>query len=191
MPTTAYATKGLPPAPEVSMRTMHMVGFLVDVYGLEELPPSAPVTCLWLLHPRTHSRAIMNDVARRAVDAWNKSSQGKKRERGLVALVADMPNHGSRMVSEVSNQDWRHGNPTHGIDMPGMIIGGVSDTSALMDYVAGYLQRDVDAHVCLGWSLGGHMAWQAWLGEERMDAAVVIVGCPDMMRTFYSSFSVE
>lgn len=177
-----YTTKGLPPPPEVSKTTIPMAGLLVDVYGLDELPPApAPVTCLWLLHPRTRTRARMHDIASRAVHAWHTRAGDAAQKRGLVALAFDMPNHGTRMVSESANEAWDKGNEKHALDMVGMVKGGKSDMAALMDVVAGYLGRAVGAHVCLGWSLGGHSAWEAWIGEERIDAAVAIVGCPDMM----------
>ncbi|KAM5352684.1 hypothetical protein ACJ41O_005406 [Fusarium nematophilum] len=174
-----YATKGLPPPPPVSKKTLPMAGLLVDVYGLDELPPSpnTPVTCLWLLHPRTRTRARMRDIASRTIAAWQAHSSSK----GLIALAFDMPNHGSRLVSEPANLAWDDGNASHALDMMGMVKGGVADMRGLMDLVAGYLGREVDGHVCLGWSLGGHSAWQAWFGEERIDAAVVVVGCPDFM----------
>ncbi|KAK7425201.1 hypothetical protein QQX98_000116 [Neonectria punicea] len=181
-----YATKGLPPPPAVSKTTLPMAGLLVDVYGLDELPsgstPSpapAPVTCLWLLHPRTRTRARMRDIAGRALAAWH--ARAASNTRGLVALAFDMPNHGSRLVSEQANLAWDDGNAAHALDMLGMVKGGCADMSGLMDLVAGYLGRPVDAHVCLGWSLGGHSAWEAWLGEERIDAAVAVIGCPDFM----------
>lgn len=182
MSDSAYATKGLPPAPAVSMTTMAMAGLLVDVFGLDELPgdsDDAPVTCLWLLHPRTRTRARMHDVARRAVHAWNQ--QRAQQPRGLVALAFDMPNHGSRLVCEAANQTWQGGNERHAIDMAGIVSAARGDMSGLMDLVGGYLGREVDAHVALGWSLGGHTAWQAVFGEERLDAVVVVVGCPDYL----------
>ena len=65
-------TAALPPPPPISCRTLHMAGLQVDVYGLEELAPSATrVSCLWLHHPRTRSRAYMADFAARCVGAWN------------------------------------------------------------------------------------------------------------------------
>ena len=36
-------------------------------------------------------------------------------------------------------------------------------------------------HVVL---MGGHSAWQAFFGEKRIDAAVVIIGCPDFQSKF-------
>lgn len=182
-----YSTKGLDAAAKISMTTIPMAGYLVDVYGLDELPSeqNTPITCLWLLHPRTRTRARMADIACRTIDAW-RSSSPQPQKRGLVALSFDMPNHGTRMVSELANQAWDTGNERHAIDMAGIVRRGVSDMSGLMDLVAGYLGRKVvDGHVCLGWSLGGHSAWQAWFGEERIDAAVVVVGCPDYIGTFY------
>lgn len=120
----------------------------------------------------------MNDIARRAVYSWNQKGQ----ERGLVALAFDMPNHGTRMVSAKANLAWDEGegNENHAVDMFGLVKGGMRTMSGLMDQVGSYLGREVDAHVCLGWSLGGHAVWQAWFGEERIDAGVAIVGCPDL-----------
>ncbi|PNY27542.1 Uncharacterized protein TCAP_02534, partial [Tolypocladium capitatum] len=181
----SYSTKGLPPAPAVSVRTVPMAGLLVDVYGLDELPPdpATPVTCLWLLHPRTRTRARMADIARRVLHAWlgRREQDRGGRARGLVALAFDMPNHGSRLVSERANQAWDGGNERHAIDLAGLVGGARADMSALMDLVGGYLEREVDGHVALGWSLGGHAAWQGVVCEERLDAAVVVVGCPDYL----------
>lgn len=173
-----YTTKGLPEPPSISVKTIPMAGLLVDVYGLEELPANVPVSCLWLLHPRTRTRARMHDIAKRTISAYM-SHAGENPKRGLIALTFDMPNHGTRLVSEEANHAWDKGNATHAIDMFGMVKGGVSDMRNLMDLVSGYLGCEVDAHVCLGWSLGGHSAWQAFFGEKRIDAAVVIIGCPD------------
>ncbi|KAM0347718.1 hypothetical protein ACHAPU_004733 [Fusarium lateritium] len=173
-----YATKGLPAPPEISIKTIPMAGLLVDVYGLDELPSNVPVSCLWLLHPRTRTRGRMHDIARRTIAAWT-SHAGADPKRGLIALSFDMPNHGTRLVSESANAAWDKGNATHAIDMFGMVKGGVADMSGLMDLVSGYLGCQIDAHVCLGWSLGGHSAWQAFFGEKRIDAAVVVIGCPD------------
>ena len=174
-----YATKGLPPPPPISKTTIPMAGLLVDVYGLDELTAGIDVDCLWLLHPRTRTRARMYDIACRTIAAWHANPSSSS--RGLIALAFDMPNHGTRLVSESANLAWNGGNQTHAIDMMGMVKGGVSDMRDLMDLVEGYLGRTVRRHVCLGWSLGGHSAWQAWFGERRIEAAVVIVGCPDFI----------
>lgn len=126
----------------------------------------------------------MSDIAARTITAWNAQQGSSSSRRGLVALAFDMPNHGSRLVSEAANNAWDRGNEQHAVDMAGMVKGGTGDMRGLMDLVAGYLRREVDAHLCLGWSLGGHSSWQAWIGEERIDAAVVVIGCPDYMGEF-------
>lgn len=182
-----YHTKGLPPPPAISKHTLPMAGLLVDVYGLDELPAdkrsSLPITCLWLLHPRTRDRGTMMDIASRTIGAWTAAADAEsaRRRRGLIALSFDMPNHGTRLVSAVANESWEQGNETHAVDMLGMVKGAVADMGGLMDLVDAYLGVRADAHVCLGWSLGGHSAWQAWIGEDRIDASVVIIGCPDFM----------
>ncbi|KAF7545042.1 hypothetical protein G7Z17_g9481 [Cylindrodendrum hubeiense] len=159
-----YATKGLPLPPPVSKTTLPMAGLLVDVYGLDELPSGS--TAAPAPAPPNPGRM-----------ARPRRLGGPRPRRPLL----DMPNHGSRLVSEQANLAWDGGNASHALDMLGMVKGGCADMRGLMDLVAGYLGREVDAHVCLGWSLGGHSAWQAWVGEERIDAAVAVVGCPDFM----------
>lgn len=181
-----YKTPGLPSPPTLSKTTIPMSGLLVDAYGLDELSsPSIPIFILWLLHPRNRTRARMSDIACRVISAYNSTPSASS--RGLIALSFDMPNHGTRCVSPEANNAWKDGNVMHAVDMMGMVKGGRGDMSGLMDVVAGYLQGHTDrevrveGHVCLGWSLGGHAAWQAWMGERRLDAVVVIVGCPDFV----------
>ena len=186
-----YTTDNLPYPPPVSKKTIPMIGFLVDVYGLEEAPPSAPITALWLLHPRTRSKAYMHDIASRSVHAWH-NHQAASEKRGLIALCFDQPNHGSRIVSEKANQAWNKGNESHAIDMVGMVKGGVTDLRSLMDLAGGYLGLEgrIDGNVVLGWSLGGHGAWHSLFVEERMDAGVVVVGCPDLMGKWFFFISL-
>lgn len=61
------------------------------------------------------------------------------------------------------------------------------DTSLLIDYLGSYIFLDADSpsivqHVVLGFSLGGHGAWQLAFSDPRVKTVVVIVGCPDYMR---------
>lgn len=178
-----YKTPGLPSAPPISKTTIPMSGLLVDVYGLEELAsPEVPITILWLLHPRFRKRARMADIAARTISSYNTTTPSKT--RGLVALAFDMPNHGTRCVSSDANGAWKDGNDMHAIDMMGIVKGARADMSGLMDVVEGYLERKVEGNVVLGWSLGGHAAWQAWMGEERLDGVVIIVGCADFVSKF-------
>ncbi|KAG5939299.1 hypothetical protein E4U60_000958 [Claviceps pazoutovae] len=168
----------------VSKETMNMAGLLVDIYGLDQVPPPSrpcPLTCLWLLHPRLRSRSSMQDIAERTLAAWHQTYQYGARRRSLIALAFDMPNHGSRKVCETSNLDWEEGNLSHARDMFNAMGGGAATMSLLMGLVGFYTGRgaEIDAHVCLGWSLGGHTAWWSLFGEPRLDGAVVVVGCAD------------
>ncbi|KAK4104019.1 hypothetical protein N658DRAFT_419757 [Parathielavia hyrcaniae] len=196
----------LPPTPAISLRTVQMAGLLVDVYGLAELSTTASrVSCLWLHHPRTRSKADMADVAARFVAAWNsqaasdapcpaqKGGEGgkekeKEKRRGLVALVYDQRNHGSRLVDDGANGSWREGNPMHAVDMFAVVQGMVADQRVLLDLMEAYLfhddagsKRKVDQHVALGVSLGGHSVWQLMFADPRVTAGVVVIGCPDYM----------
>lgn len=180
----------LPPAPTVSVRTVHMAGMLVDIYGLDELSPSAKrVTCLWIHHQRTRRRETMASIAARCVAAWNAKSCSQ--DRGLIAAAFDHRNHGGRMVYERANADWAEGNPTHAQDMFALLVGAVADQVVLLDVVEGYLFPDgnqvVDRHLALGVSLGGHSVWQAMFAEPRICASVVVIGCPDLMCKFVVS----
>jgi hypothetical protein len=48
------------------------------------------------------------------------------------------------------------------------------------------VKRTVDQHLALGISLGGHSVWQLMFAEPRVEAGVVVVGCPDFMCAFFS-----
>jgi hypothetical protein len=180
-------------SPDVSKRTIHMSGMLVDVYGLDELAPAATrVSCLWLHHPRTRRKEDMADIATRCVSAWNgDSTRPAGSNRGLVALAFDQRNHGSRMAHQPANAAWNRGNPHHAQDMFGVIAGTVADQLLLLDAVGGYLfhdpaegpRRAIDQHLALGVSLGGHSVWQLMFADPRVSAGVSIIGCPDFMST--------
>ncbi|KAI3535162.1 hypothetical protein CABS01_12137 [Colletotrichum abscissum] len=195
------------PPPAVSRTTIHMSGLLCDVYGLEELVarekrPSA-ASCLWLHHPRLRAKEDMEDIASRVISRWEENSSSSSSSsssvsggggRALIAVAFDQQNHGTRTASATARDSWREGNKTHALDMWGMVSGMVADTKGLLDVVEGYVkmelgQRDgkaaegwgIDQHLVLGVSLGGHSAWQTMFREERVEAGVVIIGCPDYM----------
>ncbi|KAL0778267.1 hypothetical protein CaCOL14_005920 [Colletotrichum acutatum] len=190
------------PPPAVSRTTIHMSGLLCDVYGLEELVarekrPSA-ASCLWLHHPRLRAKEDMEDIASRVISRWedkpSSSGSGSDSGRALIAVAFDQQNHGTRTASATARDSWREGNKTHALDMWGMVSGMVADNKGLLDVVEGYVkmelgQRDgkaaegweIDQHLVLGVSLGGHSVWQMMFREERVEAGVVIIGCPDYM----------
>jgi dienelactone hydrolase len=64
------------------------------------------------------------------------------------------------------------------------------DTSLLIDHLGSYVfhgpdERSIIQNIVMGISLGGHAAWQVLFNDERVTAAVVIIGCPDYMREFH------
>ncbi|KAK3326481.1 hypothetical protein B0H66DRAFT_600601 [Apodospora peruviana] len=174
------------PAPQVSKRTIHVAGLLVDVYGLDEVAPTASrVSCLWLHHGRLRSKDNMADIAARCVGAWNCHGAAAQK-RGLIALASDARNHGTRLVHEKANESWKQGNATHAQDMFGAVSGAVADQIVLLDAIGGYLfhesdHREIDHHVALGVSMGGHSVWQLMFADPRIRAGVVVIGCPDFM----------
>ncbi|OLN86453.1 hypothetical protein CCHL11_06412 [Colletotrichum chlorophyti] len=181
---------GTPP-PSVSKATLHMSGLLCDVYGLDELINQRPtaISCLWLHHPRLRAKEDMADFASRIVS--QQQQRGATGGRALIAVAFDQRNHGSRLVAPKANESWREGNGTHALDMWGMVSGMVSDTRGLIDVVEGYVKLElagrgvdgaawkIDQHLVLGVSLGGHSAWQTLFRDERVEAGVVAIGCPD------------
>ncbi|KAI1820183.1 Alpha/Beta hydrolase protein [Xylaria intraflava] len=180
----------------VSKTTLPIAGLQVDMFGLAELPETATsISCLWLHHPRLRSKEDMAYVADEMVSAFNATSASRAATRGLIAVAFDQRNHGSRLVSNVANEAWRQGNPTHAQDMFGTVSGTVSDTIHLLDMLEGHLfelpdgvkasswgkSRHIDSNLVLGVSLGGHSAWQLLFAEPRVTAGVVVIGCPDYM----------
>jgi hypothetical protein len=70
------------------------------------------------------------------------------------------------------------------------LLGTALDTSLLIDHLGSYIfhgpeARSIDQHIVLGISLGGHAAWQVLFSDDRVTAAVVIIGCPDYMREYF------
>ncbi|KAB5572599.1 hypothetical protein GE09DRAFT_1269574 [Coniochaeta sp. 2T2.1] len=192
MPPNPLDPHSSPPPTSISLLTLPITGLLVDIYGLANLPATAnSISCLWLHHPRSRRKEDMASFARAAVSAFNSSPSSQRNpDKGLIALVYDQRNHGSRLVDEKSNGAWREGNERHAQDMFGVIAGGVGDQEGLIGAVGGYLfcdeedggeekRRKIEQHLVLGVSLGGHSVWQSMFLDERIRAGVAVIGCPD------------
>ncbi|EFQ90275.1 hypothetical protein PTT_13138 [Pyrenophora teres f. teres 0-1] len=152
----------------VSSQTFTIAGILVDIHGLDQLPPSvSSVACLWLLNPRLQTKETMAPIARRVISSWNKRIQegrAGKNPKGLIAAAFDQRNHGSRKVDDMHNQAWREGNERHAQDMFGCYHGTANDTSQLINHVESYIftthgSPKITQHFALGISLGGHATW--------------------------------
>ncbi|KAF2202277.1 alpha/beta-hydrolase [Delitschia confertaspora ATCC 74209] len=174
-----------PTAPPISTKAFTIAGVLTTVYGLDEVPSSATsIACLWLLHPRLQTHATMAPIAASTINAWNARKPSTK---GLIAVSFDQRNHGTRLVSPLSNEAWRQGNPRHAQDMFSSYHGTSQDTSLLITYLPSYIfntpsSPQITQHLVLGVSLGGHAAWHCILHDPRITAAVVGIGCPDYTR---------
>lgn len=172
---------------QVSKSTYTIAGIAVDVFGLEQLHPSATeISVLWLLHPRLSKRARMEPIAHAAVSSFHQQ-QPQQNSTGLIAVSFDQRNHGSRLLSKPANEAWDRGNDTHAQDMFGIFQGTAADAVQLADYLPGYLfpsapEKRLARHIVLGVSLGAHAAWQCLLRDARFSAAAVVVGCPDYAR---------
>jgi len=86
------------------------------------------------------------------------------------------------MIDDKANVSWKQGNPNHGPDMFNCFSGTASDLSLLITQVPQYLDVKLSEHICAGVSLGGHATWQILLGEPRVKAGIVVIGCPDYVR---------
>jgi len=175
----------IPHPPPISSSTHCIAGLLVNVYGVEELQPSATdVAVLWLLHPRLQTQACMAPFAAHIIQSYN--SRPSSKSKGLIAASFDQRNHGSREVSKISNEAWRQGNEKHAQDMFSSYQGTSVDTSQLMDYIAAYVfpsnERKIVQNLVMGISLGGHAAWHVLMQDSRVSAAIATIGCPDYAR---------
>ncbi|CCU81532.1 alpha/beta hydrolase fold-containing protein [Blumeria hordei DH14] len=165
----------------ISSQTCHIGGIIVVIYGLEEIRDTCKsVSCLWLLHPRLKTKDTMSNVASSCVIDWN--SRPSSERRGLIAVSFDQRNHGSREIKPEANQSWKKGNKNHAIDST--LNGTAIDVSFLIDHLGSYILNhqgapEINHHLVLGVSLGGHSAWQVLFRDKRITAGVVIIGSPD------------
>lgn len=126
----------------------------------------------------------MAPIAAETLSAW--TAKHGRGGRGVLAVSFDQRNHGGRLVEALANEAWRQGNARHAVDMFSIYNGTAQDLSLLISYLPAYLfptgQHRITQHLVLGVSLGGHAAWHAVLHDPRIEAAVVVVGCPDYAR---------
>jgi len=139
-----------------------------------------------MLHPRLQTQECMAPFAAQFIKSWNSKPQSKS--KGLIAVSFDQRNHGSRLVSSISNEAWRSGNEKHAQDMFSCYHGTSADTSQLLDHLTAYVFPDADdkrritQNIVFGISLGGHAAWHVLMQDPRFSAAIIVIGCPDYTR---------
>ncbi|KFY74205.1 hypothetical protein V499_05765 [Pseudogymnoascus sp. VKM F-103] len=190
--TTSPSPSSFPPP-----KSYNIAGITVSILGLSSLPQNCTsLTILYLLHPRLQSASTMLPIGTHILTSWAAHQASlppshPSKSAGLLALTFDQRNHGARLVDPVGNDSWRDGNPRHAQDMFGVYNGTATDVSLLIDHVGSYIAEDfqgvmpeIGRNLVLGVSLGGHAAWQVLFAEPRVEAGVVVIGCPDYMREF-------
>lgn len=184
-PYTSLPTTANPP---ISTTKFHIAGILVTVLGLSELPKNCTsITTLWLLHPRLQNAETMIPLGTLCINAYN-SVRGSS-TTGLIGVTFDQRNHGGRLVDAKSNGSWRDGNERHAQDMFSCFNGTAVDVSLLLDHLGSFIfeglnyapgsEPVLERNYVMGVSLGGHAGWQLLFSEERIQAAVIVIGCPD------------
>jgi pimeloyl-ACP methyl ester carboxylesterase len=162
-------TEPYPPA------TLLIGGLQVTLYGLTTLPASpCTITLVSLLHPRLETAAYMAPLASAILSAATTP---------ILCLAFDQRNHGTRLLSPQANETWREGNKRHALDLFSTYVGTADDLSHILDFLPAYIfpnaEHTITRHIVAGVSLGGHAAWVAALTDPRIEAAGVIIGCPD------------
>lgn len=187
---TPYTSLPATANPAISAKKFHIAGILVTALGLDELPKNCTeITTLWLLHPRLQNAETMIPLGTLCINAYN-TSRGSS-THGLIGITFDQRNHGARLVDAKSNGSWRDGNERHAQDMFSCFNGTAVDVSLLLDHLGSFIFEDLkfaqgeepilERNFVMGVSLGGHAGWQLLFVEERVQAAVVVIGCPDYM----------
>lgn len=172
-------------------QALHVGGLNINIYTTGESTSTSPVTVLFFLHGRTGSAKQLEPLTKSLLDAIAKQGEGRgpnSSSTDLVLVTLDHRNHGTRLVSEVSNYAWKgepHENPRHGIDMYSVQLGTARDISFLVDVLPAYLfpngERTVANWAICGISLGGHSTWLTLRNDPRVSIGIPIVGSADYL----------
>ncbi|KAI9221399.1 Alpha/Beta hydrolase protein [Blastocladiella britannica] len=172
-------------ADSVQVRAMDVGGIALTVYvpaAIAAATAPVPTRVVFCLHGRQGSQRDMAPVARALATLASATLP-------IVAVTFDQRNHGGRMVREDANNGWPtdpardDGNQMFAFDMYSIQQGTATDVSFLVDHLPARLGFDTFADPTewgvIGFSLGGHASLLAVTGDERISAAVSIVGCGD------------
>ncbi|KAG0641755.1 Alpha/Beta hydrolase protein [Tuber brumale] len=160
-------------------QTINISGLPINIYGLSSHPPSTPLTCVHLLHPRNQAHEYMSGIARSLL-LPSPASPNSPHSQALICAAFDSRNHGARVTSPLANGSWKEGNATHAEDLFSLYHGTVEDLRMVVEYLGVYLRRPL-RHFAVGVSLGGHAAYLA-LALPRVEGIVSVIGCPDYRR---------
>lgn len=181
-----------------SHHELQIGGIQTHVYGIEQAfklidnQPSKPWVVLHLVHPRTRSYTYTETLAHLVLSQYyHRQDEAPLPEYPMIAITFDLPNHGSRKLDDLCNEDWAGNNPTHAQDMFSNIRGSVQNVELVMRFLPAYLQvsfidqnpqynvappsRIID--IVSGVSLGAYVAWQVAAGG-KVKASIPIIGTP-------------
>lgn len=153
----------------------------------------APINVIYLLHGRGSTYKSTEMVAYKVLEQFYAKKGTQEPQVPLIAVTFDLRNHGSRLLYEQKNLDWKRGNDTHGVDMVSSIRGIVEDLKVTMDFLPAYLdlERHLDkelrkvldtkithTNIVLGYSLGAHAAIRfAHKYPELVAVVNPVIGC--------------
>ncbi|CAK7233979.1 hypothetical protein SBRCBS47491_008793 [Sporothrix bragantina] len=167
--------------PRSSKTTINIAGFNVYLYGVDELTPeqARDTTVVFHIHGRTRTYKDAEDLAHQVLHDLRQRPATRK---GLVLATFDNRNHGERAIDAISIADWNGGNQKHGQDMLSTMDGIVADVQTIMTFLESYVdgQFAPTQFIIGGMSLGGHVSWDVLARDPRVDAAIIVVGCPDL-----------
>ncbi|EGG04741.1 uncharacterized protein MELLADRAFT_72274 [Melampsora larici-populina 98AG31] len=176
---------------ELSFRDFSIAGLAVRAWNYPVSETSqAEVACLFLLHGRLCTSAMVEPFTKRIIEHAN--ALPKQAAKHLIVITFDHRNHGSRLHSIAANHAWNTHpnmpgtpieNPTHALDMYAIQTGTAEDISMLIDFIPSYLYPEranpITAWCVAGISLGGHSAWLSGAMDQRVKYVIPIIGSPD------------
>ncbi|KAI9029025.1 Alpha/Beta hydrolase protein [Phycomyces nitens] len=172
----------------MSKQIIPVIGLQLTVYGLEEykaLKIQPPVAVVFALHGRVQNMTKMDPICQ----ALCKLNKNPSRQRHIIVVAFDHPNHGSRKLNHLSNFGWSeegYANPNHAMDMWSMLYNSSRTISDLMDVLEHYLfgpqtEPRVQVWGVLGFSMGGHASILAAAQDPRLTVCIPIVGTADFL----------
>jgi pimeloyl-ACP methyl ester carboxylesterase len=166
----------------IKNETINIAGLPVHLYSLVKTPASAKLTVLFFLHGRLGQ--YQDHIGHFYKILEHHDAHRHEQDSDLVIATFDQRNHGHRIVSKRANTTWQDkpSNSTHAQDMHAIQVGTARDVCLIMDYFGSYLAgNQIVRYLCAGVSLGGHATWLALSMDDRLQAGVPIIGCPDFM----------
>ncbi|PRT53029.1 hypothetical protein B9G98_00649 [Wickerhamiella sorbophila] len=171
-----------------------VIGGLVVYTYAGELDPSKPLSFVVVAHPRCLDYKYAEVLCREIVHAVPNA----------ICATFDLPNHGTRTVSKLSNEDWKEGNPTHAQNMLSVIDQAAAEVEMVAEYLPSYIgvlaqavSNKTAVPLVTGVSLGGHISWKVGVGRfgasgnNYIKGIAPIIGCPDTLQMLKDRYAIQ